>query len=377
MAPEDTSSDEHTQAVRRVYETELLNNNASLSKVFRLECHFDDVSGKNIILWEDILEAFMDVARSVCLDPLRIAAVPGVTLDVVVTGHLVRPESTLLLQEAQPSTPVKKSSLESLQKDKDQSRAPQEYASVTTQDFEETLTHARLGDKDTQVAIGDMYKFGQVVTQDYYAAMDWYLKAAEQKDPAGQRKVDLLYKDGLGVTQNYYIAMEWYLKATIQEHAPAQFNIGVPPDSSRAMEWYQRAADQGDADAQETIGWFYQHGLGVLKYYGKAMEWNLKAADRGNANAQCNIGYMYNHGLGVSQDGASALDWFRKSAEQGNTLAQYILGSIYEDGRGIFKDETKAMEWYKKAADKGNENAKKKINDLKQKASSVQTESKK
>ncbi|KAG0282803.1 hypothetical protein BGZ96_012817, partial [Linnemannia gamsii] len=129
MELEDFSPDENTQVVRRVYENEDLNTTASLSKVFRLEWHFDDVSDKNIILWDDILAAFKDVVHVRAgvkilpllkdrnfktLEPFRIAAVPGVTLEVVVTGQLVRPESTSL-QEAQNKTQLNDMSLESLQ----------------------------------------------------------------------------------------------------------------------------------------------------------------------------------------------------------------------------------------------------------------------
>ncbi|KAG0273444.1 hypothetical protein BGZ96_004842, partial [Linnemannia gamsii] len=64
MALEDPSTDERTQPIRRVYEDEGLNSSTaitSFSKVYYLDCHFDDISGKDIILWEDILAAFKDV----------------------------------------------------------------------------------------------------------------------------------------------------------------------------------------------------------------------------------------------------------------------------------------------------------------------------
>jgi TPR repeat protein len=286
-----------------------------------------------------------DVKTIGSLDPLRIAAVPGVTLDVVITGQSVHPES-ILLQGAAPKTLPKEISLESLQyslpnssqehssassnnsvsnnnasntirrnpayglveealenynhienpataparrgpqlipndqssaqdehddpskpqhspnKIQQQARSPQGTASGITRDFAQTLMKATLGDKDAQVAVGDMYKDGQGVAQDYQAAMDWYLKAAEQDDPVGQRKVGVLYDHGLGVTQNYSTAMEWYLLAAEQGSPPAQRNIanlyragrGVPQDDSKAMEWYLKAADQGNAAAQQSIG---------------------------------------------------------------------------------------------------------------------------
>ncbi|KAG0290098.1 hypothetical protein BGZ96_006453 [Linnemannia gamsii] len=424
MALEDFSADENTQVVRRVYEKEDLNTTASLSKVFRLEWHVDDVSGKNIILWDDILAAFKDVVHVrvgekilpflkgrnfKTLDPLRIAAIPGVTLDVVVTGQLVHPESTSS-QEAQTKSPLKELSLRSLQnalpttphehnsvssnslvtntirrnpayglveealenythienpataparrgpqvilnnqspanhdddpkaqnspnKTQQNAGAPQENAPITTLDFAESLMKAAQGDKDAQVDVGDMYRKGQVVAQDYQAAMDWYLKATGQKDPVGQRRIGYIYDCGLGVAQSH----------------------------STAIRWYFLAAEQGDVIAQCNIGLSYQHGQGVFQDYGKAMKWFRKAADQGHAHSQYAIGYLYEHGLGVPEDDVQAVKWYRKAAEQGHSISQFNLGVMYYYGQGIPEDKAKAMKWYRRAAEQGNEPAKKEI----------------
>ncbi|KAF9120582.1 hypothetical protein BGW39_011262, partial [Mortierella sp. 14UC] len=129
MALEDSTSDENIQAVRRVYEIDHLNTPASLSKIFHLGSHFDEVSGKDIILWDDVQAAFKDVVhvRSGTkilpflkgrnfknLDPLRIAAVQGITLDVVIAGPLVRSESSLE-HEASITTSSEKLSVKTLQ----------------------------------------------------------------------------------------------------------------------------------------------------------------------------------------------------------------------------------------------------------------------
>ncbi|KAG0289923.1 hypothetical protein BGZ96_006610, partial [Linnemannia gamsii] len=159
MVLQDSSSDEHSQVVRRVYENEDLNTTTSLSKVFRLARHFDNVSGKDIILWDDVLAAFKDAVHVRSgetvlpflkgrdlrdLEPLRIVAVPGVTLDVIVTGQLTRSESTTL-QEAQTKT------LKNL-------HTPQKNNSATTGHYAAIIMKAVEGDKNAQVVVGDMYK---------------------------------------------------------------------------------------------------------------------------------------------------------------------------------------------------------------------------
>ena len=64
------------------------------------------------------------------------------------------------------------------------------------------------GDKNAQVALGDMYKDGKGVLQEYQAVMDWYLQAVKQGDAAGQQRVVALYDEGFGVPQNYSTAMD-------------------------------------------------------------------------------------------------------------------------------------------------------------------------
>ncbi|KAF9545317.1 hypothetical protein EC957_011071 [Mortierella hygrophila] len=226
--------------------------------------------------------------------------------------------------------------------------------------FARTFISATEGNKDAQVALGDMYNDGKGVAQDYQAAMDWYLKAAEQGDAAGQLRVGVLYDEGFGVPKDCSIAMVWYLKAAQQGYASAQFNIGnlycngqgVPQDYAQAMEWYLKAAQQGDASAQELH---------------KTMEWCLKAAQQGHATAQLNIGNLYHNGEGVPQDYAQAMEWYLKAAQQGNEVAQFNVGVLYKGSQ----DEIKAAEWFSKAADQGYDGAKRELEALKNKGFAV------
>lgn len=72
-----------------------------------------------------------------------------------------------------------------------------------------------------------MYQDDQGVEQDHQAAMDWYLKAANEGDPNGQRKVGLLYANGFGIAQDYSTAMDWFIKAAHQKYSGAQHDIDV------------------------------------------------------------------------------------------------------------------------------------------------------
>ncbi|KAK3844366.1 MAG: hypothetical protein J3R72DRAFT_438727 [Linnemannia gamsii] len=105
------------QAVRRVYENGFTVTDNDVGTIY-IVCHMDASSGKNILLWDDIKAVFGnalyvrsgDLAIPFLkgpdfknLDPPRIAAISGVTLDVVVTGPAVVASSPTSIVQTPPS----------------------------------------------------------------------------------------------------------------------------------------------------------------------------------------------------------------------------------------------------------------------------------
>lgn len=62
MTLEDPSG-EHVQAVRRVYENANPTDSPSPDDIFHVTYYLDPVTGKGIILWDDILSAFKNVVH--------------------------------------------------------------------------------------------------------------------------------------------------------------------------------------------------------------------------------------------------------------------------------------------------------------------------
>ncbi|KAF9120579.1 hypothetical protein BGW39_011259 [Mortierella sp. 14UC] len=306
--------------------------------------------------------------------PLRIAAFPGPTLDVVVAGQLVRPESTIgrelsitneLYTESRqepppysrqednrathvtqptsnptavrqnlayghvetavgkhthienPATTTVIRGLQAVTNSKtstidDRDDTPElEYSTNkgqahTPMDYTEAVRRARLGDKDAQVAVGIMYIEGSEVGRDYQAAMDWFLKAAEQEHPHAQFYISAMFNSGQG----------------------------VPQDFSKAMEWCIKAGEQGHKDALYNLGYMHEKGQGVPQSYSEAMRWYLKAADQRQANAFANIGYLFEYGHGVPKSDSEAMHWYLKGADEGDAVAQFNIGLMYARGRG-------------------------------------------
>jgi TPR repeat protein len=106
---------------------------------------------------------------------------------------------------------------------------------------------------------------------------------------------------------------------------------GVQQDFKQAVAWYRKAAEQGTAEAQHALGSMYYKGKGVQQDFKQAAAWYRKAAEQGDAAAQYNLGYMYRNGQGVQQDPKQAAAWYRKAADQGHTMAYLGLGTLSEE----------------------------------------------
>jgi TPR repeat protein len=113
------------------------------------------------------------------------------------------------------------------------------------------LAKANAGDAAAQVLVGESYAAGKGVEQDLKQAAEWYRKAAEKGDVAGERHLAVLYRDG---------------------------GKNFPRDMAQAAEWFRKAAEQGDVNAQATLGTLYSIGQGVAQNYIEAYYWLYLAA---------------------------------------------------------------------------------------------------
>ncbi|KAF9080433.1 hypothetical protein BGX23_002162 [Mortierella sp. AD031] len=450
------STEDHVQAVRPVYKTGLVSvtpTSTAQTDVTTVPVHLDP-SGKAIVFWDDIVKVFKHAqhARHKSkvvpfmkhklrnIEPRQIGAIPFAVLDIVIDGPPAEVQGGLAKSTPRATTPAPpmliststsdpvtsndyNNYVANVPKNPISSRMPEwipggcieilwhsldevrlgpfRNPQINPEDREVIMSHARGGDAASQVILGDIYKEGNGVEQDLQAAMNWYMRAAEQEYPKAQFRIAVLYGQGLGIAQDYAKAVEWCLRAAEQGDAIAQFNIagmlvvghGIAKDYIKATEWYLQSAEQEYAPAQYNVGLMFQYGNGVSQDYSAALDWYQKAAEQGHAGAQCSIGVFYDQGLGVQQNFPIALEWFDKSAaqddpstqynlsllyalghgvsqnyltaknwcfkaaEQGHVEAQYRLGVIYDQAQGVLRDPSKALKWYLKAAEQGHEQA--------------------
>lgn len=233
-----------------------------------------------------------------------------------------------------------------------QGRAPQEFGSLDNEEYDdlttpkstnETITWAKQGDPEAQVALGNLYRHGSSdLKKDSQAAMVWYLKAAEQEYDIAQYSVGILYYLGEGVQQDYAKAEEWFRKA---------------------------AAQGGESVVPYMLGKLYEEGHGTRENPDEAQSWYLMAAERNYIPAQLALGSLLLSGQGgripeKDRNYSGAMDWYLKAAHLGNAQAHYEIGRIFDEGVGVVQDDLKAKQWYTQAFAHGHAGAEGRLQSL-------------
>lgn len=97
--------------------------------------------------------------------------------------------------------------------------------SAIAADFATTQALAKKGDATAQNELGVLYTQGELVSQDYNKALEWYKKSANQGYADAQYNLGYLYEKGIGVQANEDKAIEWYQKAYHQGHTAAEHRL--------------------------------------------------------------------------------------------------------------------------------------------------------
>lgn len=180
-----------------------------------------------------------------------------------------------------------------------------------------------------------------------------------------------LYKDGICVAQDYGAAMKYYLKASDKWHSGAMngvgllydYGYGVPKNEIEAMKWFRKAADLKNKSAINNVGINYKNGTGgVEQNYDQALLWFQKSADLNFAPAMYRIGDMVSKGHnnygwnntrlssylgGLDPSAKEAVRWYKNAVSFGGYYqAEAALGDAYMNGKGVVANKVDGYAWY-------------------------------
>lgn len=164
---------------------------------------------------------------------------------------------------------------------------------------------ANAGNPEAMFQLGWSYLSGSKVFQrdkNPDKGWKWLEGAAEKENADALYHLGDMYKSGEHIDQDFKKASEYFHKAARQGHANAQFELaqmyhrgyGVAEDLLKAASLYEKGAEQGHTESQFHLGTLYFEGSGVEKNMSTAEEWLCSAAVHGSYNAQNYLGkFMY------------------------------------------------------------------------------------
>ncbi len=116
---------------------------------------------------------------------------------------------------------------------------------------------------DTSIALkqGVRAVLGLDGSPDFALAVQVFTKAAEAGNAQAAFNLGEMYRTGLGLPQNYQRAAGWFERAARADFAPARFylavlvfnGLGVPRDQERARDLLKLAAQQGFLQARQAL----------------------------------------------------------------------------------------------------------------------------
>jgi TPR repeat protein len=97
-------------------------------------------------------------------------------------------------------------------------------------------------------------------------------------------------------------------------------------NNKRAFSLFAKAAERKESISYNTLGYFYDHGIGVKKNQEKALYWYKRAARVGDYVAQHNIGLCYLNIGNIER----ARFWLNRSVANGDEAAMESLQKLRE-----------------------------------------------
>jgi len=103
---------------------------------------------------------------------------------------------------------------------------------------------------------------------------------------------------------------------------------GVEQDFRAAYEWLVKAAQRDHSGAQAKLGFMYTDGLVVRQDFGRAYQWYSKAAKGGNVDGLYNLGIFYYYGWGIERDLTLAAQYLAAASALGDAASEEALQQV-------------------------------------------------
>jgi uncharacterized protein len=220
------------------------------------------------------------------------------------------------------------------------------------------------GDPTQQIKLGTLCFHSHY----YKSSLLWYWLAAKQDHAEAQFLLGLHYEEGEIIDQDYVRAVNYFKWSAEQGFVLGQHNFarmlmlgrGIERNRKEGFNWLKLAGEQGFDKAQFLVGMAYFYGDWhsiARQNFQEAVRWLTLAADQGDDDAQFHLGEIYHKGGIVERSQQEEFPW-RNISDKDRIAENQLdlwLGDNTEDE--VAQDFEEAIKWYQLAADQDNPDA--------------------
>jgi uncharacterized protein len=150
-----------------------------------------------------------------------------------------------------------------------------------------------LGNAKAMNAMGNVCAQGTVVNKNIDSALYWYKRSLNRGYEGACINLGNLYRFGKEVPQNFKEATKYYIKGVAQN----------------------------DNECKTLLAYMYYKGLGIQQDYEKSFLLYKESAEMGNESSMYFLGICYKNGYGTAANKVLANEWLQKAASKNNRLA--------------------------------------------------------
>ena len=238
---------------------------------------------------------------------------------------------------------------------------------------------AKNNDPKALVVLGEFYRRGQILEQDFEQARIHHEKAAALGYTEAKKILSFMYFNHEGefrvgdtvrvdvkIIEGKRERIQAFEGTVIKKHGSGvsetftvrkvSYGVGVEKNVQKGIEVLKDAIEKGDTISAFMLGVIYHLGNGVKRDPHEAIKYYTIAADAGNTNAMCNLGTIYMMD-DESIDYFLAKKYLYRGAVLGNVGCMHALGTYYKSNDVAILKYDEALIWFKKAAECGDNTA--------------------
>jgi TPR repeat protein len=111
-------------------------------------------------------------------------------------------------------------------------------------------------------------------------------------------------------------AMNYLQKKESGDLCTSDENYFLIKEDKQTIELLAHVSKSLCPSAQNSLGWCYEHGLGIKKNEIRAKQLYQEAAHKGCLFALFNLGYCYEYGIGIEKNNHHAKKLYKKFTKQ-------------------------------------------------------------